>query len=115
MKKPKTIKPFNFKNLSHQEMVDLVNKELPISLKYNEDLINRIHEKYPIVNKSEIALVAKTIFQSIRELLILGKIINLHSLFFDTKLYFFESNKDGYKTTKLKVKATTSPNLKTKI
>lgn len=112
MKKPKTIKPFHFKNISHQEMVDLLNKDLPINIKYNEDLVNRIHAKYPFVSKVDVAIVVKTIFQSIRDLLVLGKIINFHNLFFNTKLYFFDYNKNGYKLPCLKVKTTTSPKLK---
>jgi hypothetical protein len=112
MKKPKTIKPFKFKDISHKDMADILDKELPINIKYNEDLINRIHSKYPFVSKTETAIVVKTIFQSIRELLVLGKIINFHNLFFNTKLYFFDYNKNGNKMPHIKVKSTTSPKLR---
>jgi hypothetical protein len=112
MKKQKTVKPFYFKEASHEEVSNLIDNELPINLKYNEDLINRIHQRYPIISKSEIAFIVKTIFQSFRELLILGDIINFHNVFFNTKLYFYSRKKNGYIIPNIRVKITTPPNIK---
>jgi len=109
MKKTKTIKSFFFKGYTHNETVNIINKELPISLKYNEDLIDRIHFKYPILNKTEITIIVKLIFESIRELMILGKILNFNNLFFDTKFHFFKYRKEGRILPALKVKISTPP------
>lgn len=95
--------------MTHQQMVDLVNKENPISLKYNESLINRIHTKYPIINKIEISIIVKSIFQSIREFLILGKVLNFNSLFFDTKLLIFSYTRNGATFPSVKIKISTPP------
>ena len=112
MKKPKTVKPFFFQDLDHQEMVDLVNSELPISLKHNEDLINRVHARYPLISKTEVSLIVKGIFQSLRDLLVLGKVLNFNNLFFDTKLHFFDYRRDGHILPSLKVKMSTPPPLR---
>jgi hypothetical protein len=112
MKYPKKTKPFWFKNMSHEDMVNKVNIENPISLKYNESLINRIHMKYPILDKSKIALIILFVFQTWRESLILGKILNFHNLFFDTKLFFFPYVKGSHILPSLKVKMGTPPKLR---
>lgn len=112
MKKPKTINPFYFKDKTHQEVVDELNEDMPINIKYNEDLVNRIHARYPLVKKSEISLVVKGFFQSMRDLLVLGNILNFHNLFFDTKLNIIDYRRDGYKFPYLKVKITTPPKLR---
>lgn len=112
MKKPKNIKPFYFKDLTHQQLVDQINSELPINTKYNEDLINRVSQRYPDIAKSSVALVVKEVFTNIRSLLLLGKILNFHNLFFDTKLHFFDYRKNGSILPSLKVKISTPPKLR---
>lgn len=112
MKKPKRVKPFQFKDMDHQDMVDLLNTEHPVSLKYNEDLVNRVYARYPLVEKSQVSLVVKAIFQSFRDLLVLGKVLNFNNLFFDAKLHFFDYRKDGAILPSLKVKISTPPPLR---
>lgn len=112
MKKIKTTNPFWFKDLSHQEVADLLNKDYPINLKYNIDLIDRIHNRYPVINKTQIAFIVKAVFQTIRDLMVLGKILNFHNLFFDTKLHFFDYRKNGHILPSLKVKISTPPKLR---
>lgn len=112
MKKPKTIVPFYFKDKSHQDMVDLLDLEYPINIKYNEGLVNRIHERYPLINKADISFIVKTIFQSFRDLLVLGNILNFHNLFFNTKLFFFDYRKNDVRLPRIKVKITTPPKLR---
>lgn len=113
MKKPKTVKPFFFKGMNHQEMVDLLNYENPVNLKHNEDLVNRIYARYPLISRVHIAVIVKSIFQSFRDLLVLGKVLNFNNLFFDTKLHFFDYRKGGYILPSLKVKISTPPPLRT--
>ena len=113
MKKPKIVKEYVFKDMTHHEMMDLLNKELPVNIKYNEDLVNRVHERYPFVDKTDVAIVIKGIFQSFRDLLVLGKVLNFNKLFFDTKLYFFDYRKNGHILPSLKVKISTPPPLRT--
>lgn len=112
MKKQKVVKPFFFKDLSHQEMVDLLNREKPVNLKYNEDLVNRVCDRYPLINRVQVALIVKAIFQSFRDLLVLGKVLNFNNLFFDTKLHFFDYRKSGHILPSLKVKISTPPPLR---
>ena len=112
MKKPKIVKLFFFKELSNQQMVDLINEDLPLNIKYNENLVDRVHARYPLIDKTQTSVIIKTIFQSLRELLILGKVLNFNNLFFDTKLHFFDYRKDGHILPSLKVKISTPPPLR---
>lgn len=114
MKKQKTVEPFVFKDKSHQQMVDDLNINYPISLKYNEDLINKIHARYPILDKSEVGIIVKAIFSSFRDLLVLGKVLNFNNLFFDTKLHFFDHRRNGRILPSLKVRLSTPPKLRKK-
>jgi hypothetical protein len=93
-------------------MVDELNDNYPISLKYNEDLVNRVHAKYPLLDKSEVGIIIKAIFASFRDLLVLGKIMNFNNLFFDTKLHFFAHRRDGRILPSLKVRISTPPKLR---
>lgn len=112
MKKQKTIVPFSFKDMTHQQMVDHLNETLPISLKHNEDLINRVYARYPVLDKSEVGIIVKAVFASFRDLLVLGKIMNFNSLFFDAKLHFFDHRRDGRILPSLKVRISTPPKLR---
>lgn len=112
MKKQKTVNPFSFKNMDHQEMVDLLNDKNPISIKYNEDLINRIYARYPMLDKTTIAIIVKATFASFRDLLVLGEILNFHNLFFDTKLKFFTHVQNNIAYPALKVLVSTPPRMK---
>lgn len=112
MKKMKVTNPFWFSNKSHQEVVDIFNDQYPIDLRYNEDLVNRVHKRYPILDKSSIALSIRSIFETIRDLLFLGKILNFHNLFFDTKMFFFAHVKSGNILPSLKVKIKMPPKLR---
>ena len=112
MKKPKVVKPFGFKDMSHQEMVDLLNQEYPVNLKYNEQLIDRICIRYPFITKTQVSIIVKAVFQSFRDLLVLGRILNFNNLFFDAKLHFFDYRKGEHILPSLKVKISTPPPLR---
>jgi hypothetical protein len=112
MKKPKLVKPFFFKQLDHQQVVDLINKEIPVNIKYNEDLVDRVYARYPLIDKTQVSIIVKAVFQSLRDLLVLGKVINFNNFFFDTKLFFFDYHRDGRILPSLKVKISTPPPLR---
>ena len=114
MKKPKIVKPFFFKDKTHQDMVDLLNKDLPVNIRYNEEMINRIHARYPLISKYEVSIIVLAVFQSFRDLLVLGKVLNFNNLFFDTKLFFFDRSCRGRIIPSLKVKISTPPKLRKK-
>jgi len=112
MPKLKKIKEYYFKEIDRKEMIDLINTDLPVNIKYNEDLVDRVHARYPLLEKTEVSIIIKAVFQSIRDLLVLGKILNFNTLFFDTKLHFFDHRRNGHILPSLKVKITTPPSLR---
>ena len=93
-------------------MADLLNEEYPVNMKYNEELVNRIYDRYPLIDRASVSLIVKSIFQSFRDLLVLGKVLNFNNLFFDTKLHFFDYRKNGHILPSLKVKISTPPPLR---
>lgn len=112
MKKPKQVTPFYFKDISHQQVVDEINITHPINIKYNEDLVDRVYARYPLIDKTQTGIIIKAIFQSFRDLLILGKVLNFNSLFFDTKLLFFSHKRGVVIFPALKVEISTPPPLR---
>ncbi len=67
-----------------QEVEDLIldiNEKYPIRLKGHEDLINRIYTKYPYVKKPIIIGIVVKIFETMRECLIRGEILNIRKGF----------------------------------
>jgi hypothetical protein len=112
MKKPKIVSPFYFHELSHQQVVDYFNIEYPVSIKHNQDLVERVYQRYPLINKSEVGLIVKAVFSSFRDLLILGKVLNFNNLFFDTKIHFFKHRRGGRILPSLKVRISTPPPLR---
>ncbi|CAB4197018.1 hypothetical protein UFOVP1290_538 [uncultured Caudovirales phage] len=112
MKKPKVVKKYYFKDMTNSDMVELLDKELPINMKYNEDLIDRICNRYPLLDKKQISIIVKSVFQSFRDLLFFGKVLNFNNLFFDTKLLVFAHRRGGHIFPSLKVKMSTPPPLR---
>jgi hypothetical protein len=112
MKKQKVVSPFFFKQLDRQEVVDLINSEMPVNIKYNEDLVDRVYARYPLIDKTQVSIIVKAVFQSLRDLLVLGKVINFNNLFFDTKLLFFLHRRGMVIFPALKVEISTPPPLR---
>jgi len=89
MKNKKLVKQFFFKDLSKEELRDIINTNHPINIRKLEPIINRIYIKYPLIDKSEIGLIVKAVFESLRDFLVMGYVINFNKFIFDMKLYFF--------------------------
>jgi hypothetical protein len=85
----KSTVPFSFVDRTNQEMNDYLNFTYPIDLRYNEDLLNRVSERLPNIDKKKIKRVIKTIFRCFRDQLVLGNIINFIKIFEDFKLFFY--------------------------
>lgn len=112
MKYKKRIKSFFFKDGIDQTL----NQLDEISLKNHADIFDIVSDRYPILSKIEIAIIIKTIFETLRELLIRGCIININRFFFDFKLHFFQHNKNGEKINNaVKVKIKTPPTWKERL
>jgi len=104
-----TVGNFKFKDIENSQVYDIINSELPIGLKNENDLIQRIHEKYPYIKKYEVAIIVKYVFEVIRENLILGKAITFYNLFCDMHLSFiFYKSVYSQNSCRLSVKNKTS-------
>lgn len=79
---------YHFKDKTKEEIVEEINKDYPMNLNFNKDYVDRIYDKYPYASKVEIAQIVLATFYCFRELLILGKTINLRHIFPKTKMLF---------------------------
>jgi hypothetical protein len=113
MKKPKKPQDFFFKDLEKDELVSQIDRDLPLNLKKLEPFIERIYNRYPLISKPQIVIIVKATLQAIRELLLLGYVLNIHRFVFDMKMLFFtHTEKQTYPA--VKVKLTTPPALRIK-
>jgi nucleoid DNA-binding protein len=63
-----------------------MDKKYPINISELENIITRIHNKYSIINKSEITLIVKSFFEEMRYLILIGKEININNFIPSVKL-----------------------------
>jgi hypothetical protein len=108
MRQPKKVKIFAYKDRTYEEAVAEMNAKYKIDLRHNEDLIDSICQRYPLATKREIGIVVTAIFQSFRDFLLMGKVLNFNKLFFKVLLSF--SKNLGYPTVRVRMK--TPPNLR---
>ena len=75
MKNKKNGNSFEFKEISKEEMVNIINSKHPIKLNKISYFADKIHERYPVATKTEIVMVLKEVFETIREILVNQKLI----------------------------------------
>jgi hypothetical protein len=86
-----------------------LDQDYPIKLTKLQDLIERVASRYPLIEKMEVSRIIKAIFESLRELLVLGCNLNFEKIFHDMKLNFHRSTYNSYQVW---VSLITSPILK---
>lgn len=87
-------------------------QENTINIKKHPDIIDRIYERYPILDKKDISIIVKVSLETLRELLLLGNILNFNKIFFDMKLHVFKHIREGVIFPSFKVKLSTPPRIK---
>lgn len=87
----------SFKNL---------NKTFPLSLKNIQNIIDRVHQKYPFIDKYEIILILKSFFENVRYSLVNDESVSIKGIFNNMKLIQSKNKKI------LKVKTNTPKELK---
>ena len=95
-----------------KEDIEQLNRNLPISLEYLNDLIERVAIRYPVVSKYELILVIKTFFEKLRELLILRETISIKNLFNHMHLIYFSRIRNNKFHLISKIKLSTPRKLK---
>lgn len=83
-----------------------------ISLKHISQIIDRVHNRYPILSKYQITLIIKGFLDQIQLLLINNDIITIRGLFSDMKIISFNKILNNKFVRMVKVKLNTSEKLK---
>ena len=94
--KHKTKRP-NY-NHDYDQIIKDLDFNNPIKFPKKSNIIDNIHEKYPIISKTEIAIVINEIIYSLRELIFSGKTISIG--FLKNFELHVRKNKDDTKTVK---------------
>ncbi len=90
-----------------EDIINEINKSFPINFKsYN--FINELHKNYPIIPKDQVALIAKTMFEIIRESIINGYSISAKNLFNEFHLIISNNKKFDF----LKISNRTLPKIR---
>jgi len=84
------IKKFEFKD--EAKFLRKINS-LDISLVEQEQLIDKIHERYPVLNKYQISLIIKTTIIYMRKLLIFGNVLDFKAMLNRFRFEFGKDNK----------------------
>lgn len=72
--------------MDRKDLVEEINKNYPIKLSKMEKIIDNISNKYPYLEKTQIAFIVKSTFENIRKFLILGDTIKIQNFMNFTKL-----------------------------
>ena len=80
---------FSFVDISAEELIQVLDQEYPIKMK-TDRLVERVAARYPLIPKSDVALIIKHTFQIMRELLILGKALYFPKIFQRMFLFFYQ-------------------------
>ena len=105
--KANEVPPFEFTGKTKEEMADILDKAYPVNLRYNEELVNRVHTRYPLLKKAEVALIIKAVFSSCRYLLVLGNVLNFSGFIGGIKMCFYSVKRLGITHPCLKIKVAT--------
>ena len=94
------IKPFYFKDntnnsITNKEFNTILDKDIPITLINNIDLVDRVHSRYPLLDKTDIAIIIKTVFESIRESLVICKNLSFKEFINRFYIIFYKTSRFG--------------------
>ncbi len=65
-----------------------MSRNYPISLVNIQHLIDRVHDRYPLVEKNDIAVVIRSFFECIRSILIAKDYLSISNLFTNSYIIF---------------------------
>lgn len=82
-------------------------KPYPISIKHLQHIIDRIHNRYPLITKQEISIIVRSFFELLRSVIISGNIITIHNLFSSMKLYNFNKIRKNKLVNSIKIQLAT--------
>ena len=89
-----------------------IQERFPVSIKFIQNILTRIHEQYPLADRTTIAVVVKAFFELLRQSLIEGKVITLEGYFTKFQLGVSYRQLNGRSQPRLRVKMNTPRGLR---
>lgn len=109
------VKPLPYRDgITPEDLIKDLDLLLKIGMReYNKDLIDRVCDKYNLIPRSDVIFIIQNTFNTMRDLLLFGKILNLNGSLFGIKFKFLKSRKDlNSKSITLKIVLGTPKDLK---
>lgn len=73
-------------NMSIEDLTQLINHQLPLSISNMEHIVESIQEKYPLLDKTKVALIILQTFKTMRNLVISGNRVSIAKFCYDMYL-----------------------------
>ena len=89
-----------------------VDERLPISLRYQNDLLERIHNLYPHLPKYKVAIIIQAFFETVRGLLLADERVTIKRIFSMMHLTFYLHKYKGITYPMVKVSLSTPKAIK---
>lgn len=89
--------------MKEQELID----HFPIRLDRIQQIIDRIHNRYPLISRYEVVLIVKTFFEITRALLLKGNCLSINTLFANLHIIQYKIVNPKYIKNTIKAKLTT--------
>lgn len=68
------------------KIIEDINTKYPVNLSKHQELIDYVHDRYPLAGKHQISLIIREFITVIREILIKGDAINIYGVFNKVRL-----------------------------
>jgi hypothetical protein len=97
---------------TNRALKSTLDKKLPISLAEIEPIIDRIHKRYPYINKIEVVLIIRSFFERIRFILMQGDTLSINDFVGKMCFIFFSRTRYGKQFKVVKAKISTPKKMK---
>lgn len=95
------MKPIKF-GTNHDDLMKLISKNFPIKIKSIDSVITRIHEQYPVVDRSVVSSVVQAFFATMRDEMLSGKLLNFAKYLPAMGIFIYSRNESTVIKTKIK-------------
>lgn len=83
-----------------------------ISLSRVQHIIDRVHDRYPLISKADIVIIVKAFFDCMRSIVFSGDSISINNMFSNMHLYHYNKIRKNKFLRVVKVKLSTAKRLK---
>lgn len=103
-------KKLGYKNdktkMNKEEVIEYLNKRYPTTIERFDALIERVHQRYPLVDLADISLITRYVLEFIRDNFIREQELNIEKFMTNFKIRYIPNNKKHIKKDIFQIMAT---------